>query len=72
MTILGYLPRKKDILPNTARKKGGKVNIGEIAKELGQMWKKLKPDKKKKHETQNAKDKERYEKEMAEYTQKHC
>jgi hypothetical protein len=55
-----------------AKKKGGKVNIGEIAKELGAMWKKLKPEKKKKYDILNANDKERYEQEMAEYTQKYA
>ena len=62
---------KSALLCEQAKKKKGKVNIGEVAKELGVMWKKLKPEKKKKYETLNVKDKERYEKEMAEYNQKH-
>ena len=66
-----FCDEKRPALLEKARKKGGKVNIGEIAKELGVMWKKLKADKKKKYETHNAKDKERYDKEMAEYSQKH-
>ena len=67
-----YCDEKRPALLEKAKKKGGKVNIGAVAKELGDMWKKLKSDKKKKYETLNAKDKERYEKEMAEYTQKHA
>jgi len=67
-----YCDEKRPALLEKAKKKGGKVNIGEIAKELGAMWKKLKPEKKKKYETLNTKDKERHEKEMAEYTQKHA
>lgn len=66
-----YCDEKRPALLDKAKKKGGKVNIGEIAKELGQMWRKLKADKKKKYETLNAKDKDRYEKAMEEYTQNH-
>jgi hypothetical protein len=66
-----YCDDKRPPLLDKAKKKGGKVNIGEIAKELGQMWRKLKADKKKKYETLNAKDKDRYEKAMEEYTQNH-
>jgi|TARA_B110000483_G_scaffold242914_1_gene330416 hypothetical protein len=67
-----YCDEKRPALLEKAKKKGGKVNIGEIAKELGAMWKKLKPEKKKKYDTLNANDKERYEQEMAEYTQKYA
>lgn len=67
-----YCDDKRPALLEKAKKKGGKINIGEIAKELGQMWRKMKPEKKKKYDQQNLKDKERYEKEMAEYTQKHA
>jgi hypothetical protein len=67
-----YCDEKRPALLDKAKKKGGKVNIGEIAKELGAMWKKLKPEKKKKYDILNANDKERYEQEMAEYTQKYA
>ena len=66
-----YCDEKRPALLDKAKKKGGKVNIGEIAKELGQMWRKLKAEKKKKYETLNTKDKDRYEKAMEEYTQNH-
>ena len=54
-----------------AQKKKGKVNIGEVAKKLGADWKKLKDSQKKSYNEAAAKDKERYEKEIAEYNEKH-
>ena len=48
-------------------KKNGKVNIGDISKELGKMWKKLKS--KSKYDKLAASDKERYEKEISEYNE---
>ena len=53
------------------QKKKGKVNIGEVAKKLGADWKKLKDSQKKSYNEAAAKDKERYEKEIAEYNEKH-
>jgi|TARA_B100000925_G_scaffold66457_2_gene45359 hypothetical protein len=67
-----YCDEKRPALLEKEKKKGGKVNIGEVAKELGKMWQKLSADKKKKYEKMNLKDKERYEKEMAEFTQKNA
>ena len=52
------------------QKKTGKVKIGEIAKVLGANWKKLKNNQKKSFDAQAAKDKERYEKAIAEYNEK--
>ena len=54
-----------------AQKKIGKVKIGEIAKKLGADWKKLKENQKKPYDKAAAKDKERYEKEIGEYNEKH-
>ena len=54
-----------------AQKKKGKVRIGEIAKKLGADWKKLKENQKKPYDKAAAKDKERYEKEIGEYNEKH-
>lgn len=67
-----YCDEKRPALLENEKKKGGKVNIGVVAKELGKMWQKLSADKKKKYEKMNLKDKERYEKEMAEFTQKNA
>lgn len=67
-----YCDEKRPALLEKEKKKGGKVNIGVVAKELGAMWQKLSADKKKKYEKMNLKDKERYEKEMAEFTQKNA
>ena len=53
------------------QKKKGKVNIGEVAKKLGADWKKLKDNQKKSSNEAAAKDKERYEKVIAEYNEKH-
>jgi hypothetical protein len=55
----------------TEQRKKGKVNIGEIAKKLGADWKKLKDNQKKSFDVAAAKDKERYEKEIGEYNEKH-
>lgn len=51
-------------------KEKGKVNIGDISKELGKMWKKLKS--KSKYDKLAASDKERYEKEISEYNESLC
>ena len=67
-----YCDEKRPALLEKEKKKGGKVNIGVVAKELGAMWQKLSADKKKRYEKMNLKDKERYEKEMAEFTQKNA
>ena len=45
-------------------------NIGNIAKALGKSWKKLKDGDKGKWNTLALADKERYEKEIAEYNEK--
>ena len=52
------------------KKKGQKVNIGNIAKALGKSWKKLKDGDKKTWNDLALADKERYEKEIAEYNEK--
>ena len=49
------------------RKKGGKVNIGNIAKILGSMWKTLSSEDREKYIVLNKKDKERYQDEMEVY-----
>jgi len=67
-----YCDETRPALLEKEKKKGGKVNIGVVAKELGAMWQKLSADKKKRYEKMNLKDKERYEKEMAEFTQKNA
>ena len=67
-----YCDEKRPALLEKEKKKGGKVNIGTVAKELGAMWQKLSAEKKKKYEKMNLKDKERYDKEMAEFTQKNA
>ena len=52
------------------QKAKGKVAIGEVAKTLGANWKKLKDSQKKPFDALAAKDKERYEKAIAEYNEK--
>ncbi len=54
-----------------AKKKGKKVVIGDIAKELGTKWKALTDKKKEKYVKLNKGDKVRYENEMVEYNQKY-
>jgi len=50
--------------------KGEKIKIGEIAKSLGASWKKLTEKQKKPYEANAAKDKNRYQTQMAEYNEK--
>ena len=54
-------------LMDKVRKGGGKVNIGNISKQLGSMWKALSPKKREKYVTLNKKDKSRYQDEMEVY-----
>jgi len=65
-----YCDKYRPALIEEQKKDGGKVNIGEIAKALGASWKKLKANKKKPFDESAAKDKERYEKALAEYNEK--
>lgn len=63
-----YCDEHRPPLLQKAKKGGKKVNIGEISKALGKSWGKLKN--KSKYEKLAAADKERYEKEIAEYNEK--
>jgi hypothetical protein len=51
-------------------KKNGKESVAESSKKIAALWKKATSDEKKKYDTKAAKDKTRYEKEMAEYKKK--
>ena len=65
-----YCEQHRPALLEKEKKKGQKVNIGNIAKALGKSWKKLKDGDKGKWNTLALADKERYEKEIAEYNEK--
>tara|TARA_A100001015_G_C14639972_1_gene575058 strand:- start:34 stop:450 length:417 start_codon:yes stop_codon:yes gene_type:complete len=65
-----YCEKHRPALIKTQREKG-KVNIGDIAKELGKNWKILKDSQKKTYDNLALKDKNRYEKAIAEYNEKH-
>ena len=65
-----YCDKHRPKLIEEQRKGGGKVNIGTVAKTLGAGWKQIKDSQKKSFDTLAAKDKERYEKEIAEYNEK--
>ena len=56
-------PREMD----KVRKKGEKVNIGNIAKKLGSIWKSLSSEEREKYIVLNKKDKVRYQDEMEVY-----
>ena len=64
---------KRPALIKKAKGKNGnkKVVVGDVAKELGEMWKKKKDADKKKYEELAKKDKERYQNEMAEFQDKY-
>ena len=49
-------------------KKNKKINLGDIAKQLGAMWKGLSDNDKKPYTEKSQKDKERYLDEMEKYT----
>ena len=65
-----YCEQHRPALLEKEKKKGQKINIGNIAKALGKSWKKLKDSDKSKWNSLALKDKERYEKEIAEYNEK--
>ena len=65
-----YCEKHRPALLEKEKKKGQKVNIGNIAKALGKSWKKLKDGDKKTWNDLALADKERYEKEIAEYNEK--
>ena len=69
-SFMFYCDKYRPALIEEQRKGGGKVNIGDIAKALGTSWKKLKSNKRKSFDESAAKDKERYEKAIAEYNEK--
>ena len=56
--------------PPQVKAKNPAYGIGDIAKEIGAMWKTISDKEKSKFEEMAAKDKERYEKEKAKYTKK--
>ena len=65
-----YCDKYRPALIEEQKKDGGKVNIGDVAKALGNSWKKLKANKRKSFDESAAKDKDRYEKAIAEYNEK--
>ena len=65
-----YCDKHRPKLIEKARENGGKVQIGKIAKILGDGWKKIKAKDKAKYDVLAKKDKDRYEKEIAEYNEK--
>lgn len=65
-----YCDKHRPKLIEKARENGGKVEIGKIAKILGDGWKKIKAKDKAKYDALAKKDKDRYEKEIAEYNEK--
>lgn len=66
-----YCDEHRPKLIKKAREGGGKVEIGKIAKILGENWKKVTKKEKTKYDALAEKDKVRYEKEIAEYNEKH-
>lgn len=65
-----YCDKYRPALIEAQRKKGGKVQIGDIAKSLGKSWKNLTAAQKKPFHNAAEKDKERYQNEMSEYNEK--
>jgi hypothetical protein len=69
-SFMYYCDQHRPVLLDNEKKKGVKINIGNIAKALGKSWKKLKDGDKGKWNTLALADKERYEKAIAEYNDK--
>tara|TARA_B110000858_G_C17498000_1_gene334673 strand:- start:168 stop:509 length:342 start_codon:yes stop_codon:yes gene_type:complete len=70
-SFMYYCDQHRPALLANEKKKGNKINIGNIAKALGKSWKKLETDaQKKKWNTLALADKERYEKAIHEYNEK--
>jgi hypothetical protein len=69
-SFMYYCDQHRPGLLENEKKKGVKINIGNIAKALGKSWKKLKDTDKGKWNTLALADKERYEKAIAEYNDK--
>ena len=65
-----YCEQHRPALLENEKKKGQKINIVNIAKALGKSWKKLKDGYKGKWNKLALKDKERYEKQIADYNEK--
>ena len=68
--FLFFCDKHRPKMIEDAKKKNGKVVIGNIAKELGVMWKKLSDKERKKFNTMNENDKVRYAQEMEAYNSK--
>ncbi len=65
-----YCQKHRPALMEKQRKKNKKVEIGKIAKVLGENWKKIKDKQKNEFIALATADKERYDKEIAEYNEK--
>ncbi len=68
--FLFFCDKERGKLIEKEKKKNKKVVIGNIAKELGKMWKKLSDNEKKKYEEMKNKDQARYVAEMEAYNNK--
>tara|TARA_B100000795_G_C22725166_1_gene409130 strand:- start:432 stop:851 length:420 start_codon:yes stop_codon:yes gene_type:complete len=68
--FLFFCDEERGKLIDKERKKNKKIVIGNIAKELGNMWKKLSDTSKKKYEEMKNKDQVRYSEAIEVYTSK--
>ena len=65
-----YCQKHRPVLIEKQKKKNKKIEIGKIAKILGENWKKIKDKEKSEFIALATADKERYDKEIAEYNDK--
>ena len=68
--FLFFCDEERGKLIDKEKKKGNKIVIGNIAKELGKMWKKLSDSQKNKYDDMKTTDQVRYNQELEEYNTK--
>ena len=67
--FLHFCDAKRVNLMKKMKKDNKKVNVGELAKKMGQLWKALNPKDKEKYQKLAETDKEEYVKKLAEYNE---
>ena len=70
-SFMFFCDEKRPAIIKKLRKSNKKIVVGEVAKQLGTEWKKLKEKDRKPYNAQAAKDKKRYQAAKAKYDEQH-